>query len=259
MSARRVAHAPFVAINCGAIPATLLQGRAVRLRSAAHFTGANQRKIGACRSANGGTLVSRLRSAICRSRARRACCASCRKGKIERLGGACVGRGRGVRVICANARSTMEAALREGPVPRGSISSSLRAEDRGTAAARARPRYRGACAPTCSSVSKGDAHRRLRGFSPDAVAALYGYAWPGNVRELINRVRRAIVMSEGSDDHRGRSRAERLCGRSRRCRSSRRAKRPSGRRSKQALLRHRGPFRGRRARTGGVARDAVIG
>lgn len=44
---------------------------------------------------------------------------------------------------------------------------------------------------------KGDAHRRLRGFSPDAVASLYGYSWPGNVRELINRVRRAIVMSEG--------------------------------------------------------------
>ncbi len=44
---------------------------------------------------------------------------------------------------------------------------------------------------------KGDAHRRLRGFTPDAIAALHNYAWPGNVRELINRVRRAIVMSEG--------------------------------------------------------------
>jgi DNA-binding NtrC family response regulator len=44
---------------------------------------------------------------------------------------------------------------------------------------------------------KTDAHRRLPGFSPCATAALRSYEWPGNVRELINRVRRAIVMSEG--------------------------------------------------------------
>ena len=44
---------------------------------------------------------------------------------------------------------------------------------------------------------KKDASRRLRGFAPDAIAAMHNYGWPGNVRELINRVRRAIVMSEG--------------------------------------------------------------
>ena len=44
---------------------------------------------------------------------------------------------------------------------------------------------------------KKDASRRLRGFAPDAIAAIHNYGWPGNVRELINRVRRAIVMSEG--------------------------------------------------------------
>lgn len=42
-----------------------------------------------------------------------------------------------------------------------------------------------------------DASYRLYGFSPDAITALHNYEWPGNVRELINRVRRAIVMSEG--------------------------------------------------------------
>ncbi len=44
---------------------------------------------------------------------------------------------------------------------------------------------------------RGDASRRLRGFAPDAIAALHNYGWPGNVRELINRVRRAVVMAEG--------------------------------------------------------------
>jgi DNA-binding NtrC family response regulator len=42
-----------------------------------------------------------------------------------------------------------------------------------------------------------DANRRVRGFAPDAIAAIHNYEWPGNVRELINRVRRAIVMSDG--------------------------------------------------------------
>ncbi len=39
--------------------------------------------------------------------------------------------------------------------------------------------------------------RSLRGFSRDALEAMNRYDWPGNVRELINRVRRAVVMSEG--------------------------------------------------------------
>lgn len=38
----------------------------------------------------------------------------------------------------------------------------------------------------------------IMGFTPEAVAAIQGYSWPGNVRELINRVRRAVVMTEGS-------------------------------------------------------------
>ena len=41
-----------------------------------------------------------------------------------------------------------------------------------------------------------DSARKIRGFTPDAIEAMYSYTWPGNVRELINRVRRAIVMAE---------------------------------------------------------------
>jgi len=40
-------------------------------------------------------------------------------------------------------------------------------------------------------------HRdHLRGFSGPALRAMQAYDWPGNVRELMNRVRRAIVMTE---------------------------------------------------------------
>ena len=41
--------------------------------------------------------------------------------------------------------------------------------------------------------------RRLRGFSPEAMAALLNYDWPGNVRELANVVERAAVMA--ADEH----------------------------------------------------------
>jgi two-component system NtrC family response regulator len=36
-----------------------------------------------------------------------------------------------------------------------------------------------------------------RGFSDDALQALAGYEWPGNVRELENKVKTALIMSEG--------------------------------------------------------------
>jgi DNA-binding NtrC family response regulator len=47
------------------------------------------------------------------------------------------------------------------------------------------------------SLHKRDGGRKFRGFSSDAIAAMFNYSWPGNVRELINCVRRAVVMAEG--------------------------------------------------------------
>lgn len=40
--------------------------------------------------------------------------------------------------------------------------------------------------------------KKIRGFSSAAERALTAYAWPGNVRELENKVKRAILMAEGS-------------------------------------------------------------
>jgi two-component system NtrC family response regulator len=34
-------------------------------------------------------------------------------------------------------------------------------------------------------------------FGPDALRAIRQYTWPGNVRELQNRIKRAVIMSEG--------------------------------------------------------------
>ena len=37
----------------------------------------------------------------------------------------------------------------------------------------------------------------IKGFAPDALAAIDGWGWPGNVRELENRVKRAVIMADG--------------------------------------------------------------
>jgi two-component system NtrC family response regulator len=40
--------------------------------------------------------------------------------------------------------------------------------------------------------------RTLRGFTPDAMAAIEGYPWHGNVREMENVIKRAVIMAEGA-------------------------------------------------------------
>ena len=40
--------------------------------------------------------------------------------------------------------------------------------------------------------------RDFKGLTPDAIAAISDWPWPGNVRELENRMKRAVIMAEGS-------------------------------------------------------------
>jgi two-component system NtrC family response regulator len=39
--------------------------------------------------------------------------------------------------------------------------------------------------------------RSIKGLAPDAIEAVSAHPWPGNVREVENRVKRAVIMSEG--------------------------------------------------------------
>jgi two-component system NtrC family response regulator len=45
----------------------------------------------------------------------------------------------------------------------------------------------------------GQMQKPAPGFSKEAIQALHGYHWPGNVRELFNKIRRAVVMTEGPE------------------------------------------------------------
>ncbi|WP_323118557.1 sigma-54 dependent transcriptional regulator [Burkholderia alba] len=184
--------APFVAINCGAIPPALLQAELFGYERGA-FTGANQRKIGRVESAHGGTLfLDEIGDLPLESQA--SLLRFLQESKIERLGGH-QSIPVDVRIICAT-HVDMQAALRAGRF-REDLFHRLCVLKVDEPPLRERGKDIEVLARHMLERFKGDAHRRLRGFSPDAIAALHNYAWPGNVRELINRVRRAIVMSEG--------------------------------------------------------------
>ncbi len=184
--------APFVAINCGAIPPHLLQSELFGYERGA-FTGANQRKIGRIEAAHGGTLfLDEIGDLPLESQA--SLLRFLQGGKIERLGGH-ESVSVDARVISAT-HVDMHQAMVEGRF-RADLYHRLCVLQIDEPPLRARGKDIELLARHMLERFKKDASRRLRGFAPDAIAALHNYRWPGNVRELINRVRRAIVMSEG--------------------------------------------------------------
>ena len=186
------ASRPFVAINCGAIPQGLLQSELFGYERGA-FTGAQQRKRGRIELADGGTLfLDEVGDLPLDSQA--ALLRFLQEGSLERLGGHETLQV-DVRLVSAT-HHDLERAVAEGR---------FRADlyHRLCVLRLAQPplRERG---PDIERIAEhalrrygAEGGRRIRGFSRDARRAMHGYAWPGNVRELMNRVRQAVVMSEG--------------------------------------------------------------
>ena len=184
--------APFVAINCGAIPPHLVQSELFGYERGA-FTGATQRKIGRIEAAHGGTLfLDEIGDLPLESQA--SLLRFLQEGRIERLGGR-ESIDIDVRVISAT-HVDMVRAMDEGRF-RADLYHRLCVLQIEEPPLRARGKDIELLARHMLERFRHDGTRRLRGFSADAIAALHNYAWPGNVRELINRIRRAIVMSEG--------------------------------------------------------------
>ena len=186
------AKGPFVAINCGAIPPHLMQSELFGYERGA-FTGANARKVGRVESANGGTLfLDEIGDLPIESQA--SLLRFLQQGAIERLGGHEV-IPVNVRIISAT-HVDLETAVKEGRF-RMDLFHRLCVLRVDEPPLRARGQDIEILAHHVLQRFKGDNHRKIRGFTQCAVQAMYEYHWPGNVRELINRVRRAIVMSEG--------------------------------------------------------------
>ena len=183
---------PFVTINCGAIPHTLLQSELFGYERGA-FTGAHQQKIGHVEAAHGGTLFLDeigdlpLESQVSFLR-------FLQERKIQRLGSH-EHIPVDVRVISAT-HANLEDAVRAGTF-RADLYHRLCVLRLEEPPLRSRGKDIEILARHTLERYRADSPRRIRGFSEAALEAMYSYHWPGNIRELINRVRRAIVMTEG--------------------------------------------------------------
>jgi two-component system, NtrC family, response regulator len=189
LSARK--GAPFVAINCGAIPETLLESELFGHEKGA-FTGAHILREGRFEAANRGTLfldeIGEISPAIQVKLLR-----FLQEHTIERVGGR-----RTItvnaRVICAtnaDLRKAMASGrFREDLYYRiGVVTISLPPlRDRGTDIL---------LMAELLLQRLATEYKKTLSFSKKALQAIEAYGWPGNVRELENRLRRAVIMVDG--------------------------------------------------------------
>ncbi|SEI27307.1 DNA-binding transcriptional response regulator, NtrC family, contains REC, AAA-type ATPase, and a Fis-type DNA-binding domains [Paraburkholderia hospita] len=189
-SARR--EAPFVAINCGAISRDLVQSELFGYERGA-FTGATQRKIGRVEAANHGTLfLDEIGDLPGDSQA--SLLRFLQERKIERLGGF-EAVDVDVRIISAT-HVNLEAAISDGRF-REDLYHRLCVLRIVEPPLRERGSDIELLAYHQLAQFRRVAGRRIQGFAPDALDAMFKHTWPGNVRELGNRIRRAVVMADG--------------------------------------------------------------
>ncbi len=188
----RRAH-PFVPINGSAIPETLLESELFGHERGA-FTGAQARRRGRAELANGGTLfldeVGEFPPAVQVKLLR-----FLQERVIERLGGherIAVD----VRVIAAT-NADLPKAIAEGRF-REDLYYRLNAVTLVVPPVRQRGEDVLILANAFLRRFRDEVSREaIRGFSPEALAALRVHHWPGNVRELENRVQRAVIVAAG--------------------------------------------------------------
>ncbi|MGE0706406.1 MAG: sigma 54-interacting transcriptional regulator [Planctomycetota bacterium] len=189
LSPRR--RGPFLAVNCGALPAELIESELFGHERGA-FTGAVARKVGLVEAASTGTLfldeVGELpppaQAKLLRFLERK---------ELLRVGST-TPRRVDVRVVAATHRD-LDAMAQHGEL-REDLLHRLRVVELHVPPLRERGRDVELLANHfLSRLGAG----RLRSFSAPALAALRVYPWPGNVRELKNVLEGALIFAEGEE------------------------------------------------------------
>ncbi|MGB5079244.1 MAG: PEP-CTERM-box response regulator transcription factor [Burkholderiales bacterium] len=183
----------FVAINCAAIPENLLESELFGYEKGA-FTGANRQTPGKIESANGGTffldevgdLSLALQAKILRFLQERV---------VEHLGG----REEipvDVRIVCAT-HQNLKKLIEEGRFREDLY---YRLSEIVIAIPPLRDRQGDAALLAHAFMHRfsREEGRSIRGFKEEALHAIEAYPWPGNVREMENYIKRAVIMTEGS-------------------------------------------------------------
>lgn len=183
---------PFVAVNCGAIPAELLESELFGHVKGA-FTDARRDKKGLAAEADGGTLfldeVAELPLLLQVKLLR-----FLQDGVLERVGGTESVRV-DVRVVAATNRA-LSAEVKAGRF-REDLFYRLDVVSLRLPPLRDR---REDVAPLAVAFLRRAAEKngkRVTGFTAGALAALETYPWPGNVRELLHAVERAVILCRG--------------------------------------------------------------
>jgi len=184
---------PFEAINCSAIPESLLESELFGHEKGA-FTGAHIQRKGRMELSQGGTLfldeIGEISLALQVKLLR-----FLQEHQIERVGG----RGKilvDARVIAATnvdlKQRMVEGRFREDLFYRISVV---------TISIPPLRERQGDIQPLAKAFLQkysSENQKRITGFTQKALRAIEAHDWPGNVRELENRIKRAVVMTEGS-------------------------------------------------------------
>jgi two-component system NtrC family response regulator len=183
---------PFVAINCAAIPETLLESELFGHEKGA-FTGAVRQTIGKVEKADRGTLfldeIGDLPLAMQVKVLR-----FLQDHVIERVGGRQQIRV-DVRIVCAT-NQDIDKLIVDGRF-REDLYYRLNEVKLNIPPLRDRDDDVLLLASYFLKKFNDQYNRNLKGFTSESLAALAHHPWRGNVRELENRVKRAVVMSEG--------------------------------------------------------------
>ncbi len=181
---------PFVTVNCGALPETLLESELFGYMKGA-FTGAASNKQGLFEAANGGTIfldeISATTPALQIKLLR-----VLQEREFMRVGGTSVIKV-DVRVIAASNKDLAS------EVATGSFREDLYYRLNVIPIQLPPLRDRREDVPLLAGffVKKYTQGRELKKIAPDAMNLLMNYRWPGNVRELENTIERLVILCPG--------------------------------------------------------------
>ena len=183
----------FVAINCAALPPSLLEAELFGYEKGA-FTGAHQRHLGKFEQANGGTLLldevtemdPSLQAKLLRALQER---------EIERLGGS--GPIAVDTRIIATSNRNLTAAVEQGQF-RQDLYYRLHVINVEIPPLRERPKDIQLLAEHFLALYSDQFNKPLLSFAPDAMGKLMQYKWPGNVRELNNVIQRTALLANSA-------------------------------------------------------------
>jgi DNA-binding NtrC family response regulator len=182
---------PFVAINCAAIPETLIESELFGHERGA-FTGATERRLGCFELADSGTLfLDEIAEMDSNTQAK--LLRVLQEGSFRRVGGGKAEIQVDVRVVAATNRVPTD-AIAQGQL-REDLFYRLNVFSVPLPPLRERREDIPLLARTFVEEFNRQDNRQVRGLTAEAERHLERYAWPGNVRELRNVIQRAVVLS----------------------------------------------------------------